>query len=285
MRIRRVRIVPYRPPKMVVKAIWMASRELRHPFGQAWPRDGRADRQPNGAPQGRSVKEMPVPQLVGWPERHRPRVQAPQEELAEIIGSGAGLATERSARAFFAEPAIQAAVDREVDAWSVAPPPPMPKGTRRAMYATIGMLVVGTLLIGGQLIYHRVLMPVPVALGQAGVRRVPNTSALPPPVVPPLPMDPAPRPPQPDALEALAPDAANSLVDLAWLQIRSGDPARAFVYAHRATVADPSDEKTWSVLERTLEALRDPKRNQEAYRRCVSASPSPFGFACSRLLK
>jgi hypothetical protein len=267
----------------------MALRELRHPFGQAaWAPPAPPPQRRNGAPaQSTSVTQLPAPQQVGWPERAEPRARRPHEELADIIGSGSGAADERAVRAFFAEQAMRAEVDREVDAWSIAPPPPMSKGNRRAMYATIAMFVLGTFLIGGQLVYHRVLMPVPIELGQGGLHRVPAPAPQPPPppAVPPLPMDPAPRPPASDALSALAPDEAGSLVELAWLQIRAGDAQKAHVYAQRATAADPSDEKTWAVLERTLEALRDPKLKHDAYRRCVSASPSPFGFACSRLLK
>src|SRR4051794_33247467 len=105
----------------------MALRELRHPFGQPWTQRAPAARQAKGDRQSSSLSQLPAPQMVGWPERSAPHVRPPQQELADIIGSGSGVALERSARAFFAEPAVRAAVDREVDAWSIAPPPPMPK--------------------------------------------------------------------------------------------------------------------------------------------------------------
>lgn len=45
---------------------------------------------------------------------------------------------------------------------------PMASGPRRAMIASITMVVVSILLIGGYLVYHKLLMPTPVELGDTG---------------------------------------------------------------------------------------------------------------------
>ena len=253
----------------------MALRELRHPFWQAW-----GEREPAPAAQ----VPMP-PQLSGWPERPPPRPRRPEDEIDDIVRGGSSQALERSTRAFFAQP-METRADE--DAWLSEPPPPLPPGTRRAMYATIGLLFVGTLLIGGELIYHRIIMPLPVTLGHPAAPRLPSVVPAPSGLSASVPTS------SPgtsvlaqgsDALRVLAPDAAESLVDLAWLNVRAGDPFRAYEYAQRATVADPSSEPAWAARERALEGLRDPLRARDSYRDCVSASPGPFGFACSRLLK
>jgi len=51
--------------------------------------------------------------------------------------------------------------------WEPDPIPSMAVGSRRAMHATLGLLGLSVLGIGGFLFYARVLMPTPVALGAA----------------------------------------------------------------------------------------------------------------------
>jgi len=284
----------------------MASRQMRQPFWQSWVAREPASREPVRARRDGGVQRMPPPQVVGWPERPEPSPQRPEEEVDEIIGRNASATFARSSRAFFA----QAELAQATDAWLTAPAPPMPRGQRRAMYATIAITCLGTLAIGGQLIYHRVIMPVPVTLGVPLAPRLPSRSRTVARVTPqPAAAAPAPEPapvddpaterslpaasatdkvpppgPSPQALHALAPDAATSLVDLAWLNVGANDFEGAYRYAERATVADPSREDAWTALERALDGLHDPQRAQAAYRKCVSASPGPFAFACSRLL-
>jgi hypothetical protein len=89
-----------------------------------------------------------------------PRARAPArpEELGDPRSDDT---VERLTYRFFSEPPQAAG-----DVWFDAPLPPLPREMRHAMNATIAMFVIGTLSIGSYLIYHRVLMPVPVELGR-----------------------------------------------------------------------------------------------------------------------
>ena len=68
---------------------------------------------------------------------------------------------DRLTHSFFSRPPGE----NETEAWDELPPTPMALGARRAMFATLAMAGGFALLLGGYVVYQRVIMPVPVELG------------------------------------------------------------------------------------------------------------------------
>ena len=68
------------------------------------------------------------------------------------------------------------------DSW--LPPSPMSRESRQAMVFSIGLLLVSVLGIGGYLVYHKLIMPTPVALGGATPHPMGFESPSHPPVPP-----------------------------------------------------------------------------------------------------
>jgi hypothetical protein len=102
------------------------------------------------------VRPAMMPPVLDTPRAHAP---ARPEDLGDPRSDDTA---ERLTYRFFAAPVEHV---REEALWD-APAPPLPAETRRALIATIAMLVVGTLSIGSYLVYHCVLMPLPVELGR-----------------------------------------------------------------------------------------------------------------------
>jgi hypothetical protein len=106
--------------------------------------------------EARRARPAMMPPVLDTPRAHAP---ARPEELGNPRSDDTA---ERLTYRFFAEPAVQ----ELHEAWWYAPAPPLSPEMRRAMIATIAMLVVGVLSIGSWLIYHCVIMPLPVELGR-----------------------------------------------------------------------------------------------------------------------
>jgi hypothetical protein len=129
----------------------------------------------NGAHEAQAVRPTMMPPVLDTPRAHAP---ARPEELGNPRSDDT---IERLTYRFFAEPPESA----HDDGWFYAAAPPLPKDMRRAMIATIAMLVLSTLSIGSFVIYHRVIMPFPVELGRGHALAMPRPETEPPPVIAP----------------------------------------------------------------------------------------------------
>ena len=146
---------------------------------------------------------------------------------------------ERVAHAFFSEPA--AAED-----WFDAPAPPMPAGARRAMIATIIMLIASAALIGGYTVYARVIMPVPVELGQPHAWQPPeplpavtdDTAAAPAAAAPGARATSSPPPSAHGLAHGLTAEGALMLAEADALRLR-GDATRALAAYQRLLALSP----------------------------------------------
>jgi tetratricopeptide (TPR) repeat protein len=243
----------------------------------------------------------------------RARTPARAEELADPRSDDT---IERLTYRFFNDPPGYA-LD---DAWLCAPVPPLSTEMRGAMIATIAMLVVGALSIGSYLIYHRVIMPVPVELGQ--VHRIVLPSPEP---------DPdelaqttrAARPTRParssapaallrpeaslmlaegDALrargdvagalaiyeraDALWPELPATLVRIAETHLQRGDARTARVFAERATDANVDAADAWAVLAGARAAIGDSAGARDAFQTCASRQHrNRSAVDCSRFMR
>jgi hypothetical protein len=120
------------------------------------------------AARARDVVRFPPPQFIDTLPQVARAALRPQDELAEIIGFDADRESARAAYAFFTAP------DATDDDWVDAPLTPLPPGTRRAMLATIGMLIGTLLLVGGNAVYQRFASPMPALVGRTHVIRLPS---------------------------------------------------------------------------------------------------------------
>ncbi len=220
---------------------------------------------------------------------------------------------------FFSQPSL-APVEIEAHEWHEGAPPLSPS-SRRAMQATVVMLVVSATVLGGFLLYSKVLMPTPVELDAAGVvapTAPPNAvaataphaapaaiaavvsvevaaakaEALPPQelgvIGEPVARDNTPvqaRSTSPASRAASAAETQQSQIKQAFRSLNSGNPADALKRARQVLSKSPNRADAWLVLGSAYGALHDTANARAAFHNCVERAQGSFVAECRKLAR
>ncbi|MFI5307343.1 MAG: hypothetical protein ACHQ53_08325 [Polyangiales bacterium] len=244
---------------------------------------------------------------------------APQQDHDHVLQHDHDEAVARLSTAFFSRPPRE----HEPVVWDDAPQPAMPHETRRAMHATLVILIGSVLAISGYAAYTHFVLPVPVELGAASGLPPPPAAlpaplppepvavhlpAAPAPAVPALP-PPAAAPPSPAPSETVTPsprlrpgdpvaptpgnagptprDAAlaQQVAAASYIQLNAKHNLRARELAERAVALDDTSSEAWIVLGAARGALGDHRGAREAYRSCAERAVGEYALECRRLAR
>ena len=185
------------------------------------------------------------------------------------------LHVEGLSRSFFS----RAPAHTSFDVWDDSTALPMPHSSRRAMHATLLILGVSALLVGGFLIHQKLIMPVPAELGAGATM----------PSVFPIPVEPTARaaPPSPAVLAApraavapdvVAPSRVAAAAQAAPVEVAPVHDAQLSAVAPSASAEAPrgGTESAYAPLLAAAEALRGRGRRAEvraAYEQILTVYP------------
>lgn len=196
--------------------------------------------------------------------------------------------------------------------------PHMSRGSKLAMFASVAMVVAGSLAWGGFEAYTRFVMPLPEAPLSDSEREssmsAAHASDAAPPAAQPAPSLPAadPQPGEPqlrfddllavgqaytrvgqneravdvyDRALTLAPNAAPALAGKALALLGANDPDTAKRLATQAATSDPSNALAWLTLGSVEDQLGAGQAAQAAYRHCTETGLGDYVQECRKLLR